>query len=727
VSQRGKVIGIILTVCLTIGLIQSVTYAKEATTSKESSTNAAASTKNQILSPVSLGTVKLKENVTVTVKNLLLMPADSNQIVGVTLSINNNSNSEINFLDYWVNLSTKSGTKLNVQTVNKNKSKIPAKSTVDINFIAEAGNDIKLTDLIVKVIRWDFSATDYTKVLGQISVAQSYSPITPGGKGRSIVADDVTASFVIKQAVIGKSESYFRPEIKLTIKNDGKRSIVLPDYQFYIMTSDNLMYPISVANVKGAVLNPLTEKDFQLTVSIPKGAKEKGWKLAVMYPIDEGKSKYPLGIFELPKASTGTAEEIGKYYSFSNNKGVYYIKLDSINRLPLEDDDLVVANMTIANKGDETLPIPTISGKYMFNESIEKAASATNNDKIISIKPGATAKIQLVSRVPYTFDISKMKLIVQQKESKGNTEDEVTDLVEFTHSGTFDQVPKVKWNVGFKLSEVGYRSEVTASNKMVFTGATADIIAVQLVINNKEKRTTNIQTLAGYFEKPDGRVYTATLDNIAEKVTAGGSAYVYAWATIPKDVDTSDMTLIVGKAVTEKTSSSTQAGEVTESLVGYTDPYSIILPSELVPQEHLQKIALPPYSLSIKKADTKIDYKNSTVHLKMTYDLKQDLTVKANTKNDKIVIEIKDSNYKSNFTKEFSLPAGVVANNSEASALSLGENTIEFNWTDEQFVLQIQNLKDYQFNVYYQRQSGYKKLIATEKIPWYVERTLQEK
>lgn len=709
-GRLRRYIFVLLSLCLVVGF-NPTTYAANSPKSIE------------VQEPTKIGTIKLKSDVIAEIKNLQMMPAESNQIIGVTLTVKNNSNAEINFLDYWININTKSGTKLNVQMVDKNVVKIPARSSLDINFYGKTSNNIKLSDLIISVIQWDFSATNYTRVLGQVNVPLRYNPATPDTVGRLIVTENTQASFIVKQSVMGKTENFYRPEIKLIIRNDGKRAITLPDYKMYVMTGDQLMYPINTDNIKGTVLNPLAEKEYQLTVSIPSGVKQSGWKLAVMYPIEEGKINYPLGLFDLPKATNEVAEEAGKFYSFNTLKGIYHIKIDSVNRLPIEEDDLVVANMTIANKGNTSLPVPTLLGKFIFNDSIERTASATNNNKLISIAPGKTANIQLVGRIPYTFDVSKFKLIIQQKESGSGTEAEVKDLVEFTHSGKFDAIRRVTPNIGFSIEDVGYRSEVKARNKMLFSGPSTDMIAVQLTIKNKEKRMTDVQKFAGYFEKADGTVYLATINNVSDKIGPGGLAYVYAWASLPKDTDISDMNLVIGKAVVEKAGS--QTNEATENIVGYAEPYSLILPKELEPQKNLQNIEFPPYSLSIKKANTKIDYANNNIQLKLNYDLVQDLLVKADTKNDKIVIELTDSSYKkTNFIKEFSLPAGL--GSSSEGALQLGENSLEITWVDDQFVRQIQNLKDYELKIYLQKQPGYKTLIASQTIPWFIDRQLTE-
>ncbi|TVX97084.1 hypothetical protein [Cohnella terricola] len=696
--------------------LQSVPYAKEA---------AAASTV-KVLEPVTLGNVKLKDNVMAKVSNLIVMPSNTNQIVGLTLTIQNNSNAEINFLDYWVNLYTKSGTKLSLQMADSKAGKIPAKSTVNIDFVGTLGNSIKITDLIVKVIKWDFSAPAYMRVLGQLSVPTTYNPITASTNGRSVITGDVKASFVVKQATIGKSESYYRPDIKLTIKNSGNRTITLPEYQLFILTKNNLMYPLTVQDMKGATLDPLTEKEFQLTASIPIAVEESGWKLAVINSINEGKDKQPLALFNLPKAQVDSGDVVGKYYTFSNSQGIYNIKLNSMNRLPIDDEDLVISNLTIANKGNTTLPFPVLTGKYILNDSIEKTVTSTNLNKIISIKPGGTANIQLVSRVPYTFDISNLSLVVQQKEKSSGSNEQLNDLVKFTTKGKFDAIDKVSYDKGYKIEDVGYRSEIKVKNQKLHTGVSVDLLVAQVTIENQEKRQIIAQKLAGYFEKPDGTVFPATFDNVTEKLSPGGTAVVYVSAAIPKNTDIKDINLVVGKAITETASSTPQSGEGTETLVGYTDPHSIKLPALSAPQEGLQNIDLSPFELSITRVGTQTRFDINEVSLNFEYSLKTNLLTKANTKDHKIIFEIKDDTRDYAFSRELALPsANPTGSGSENAALMIGENKIALQpWVNDKFVFLIDVLKDFHLNVYYQVQPGFKVLIASQKLPWYVDKKL---
>lgn len=713
-SSQRKLFSLLISLCLIFGTLGSTTFAADN------------KSEVKVKEPISLGKVKLKENVHANVKNLLIAPSDSLQVVSLTLTIENNSNSEINLIDYWVNISTKAGAKLTVQNANPSLSKVPAKSKVDIIYYSNVSSSVKLSDLVVKVIQWDFTVSSYTRVLGEIPIPNRYDPIVPAGTGATLTMDNVQASLFIKQAVIGQSDTFYRPQINLSISNSGNQSIVLPDYQFYVMTKNNILYPLPITNLKGTIIDPLMEKEFELSTNISNKINTEGLRLVVMLPINEGKGKIPLAIFNLPKSNITTGEELGKFYTFSNSKGNYSIRLDSLNRLPLEDDDLIIANLTIANTNKETLPTPTLSGKFVFNGSIEKSASLSENNKIIAIQPGKNIQIQLVGKVPYTFEISKLKLYIQQKETGGNGSEEPLNLVAFDHNSNFNEIKRVNANVGFKIDDVGYRSSVKVRNISMYSGVAANVLSAQIIIENNEKRNAMMQKLAGYFEKKDGTVYPATFEYIDEKIAPGGSAIINAWTTVPDLVDTKDISLIVGKAIVE-TGTPTNGNEPTkEQLVGYAKPYSFILPSYDEVQQNLQDIDLLSYKLSISRIATQIWFQEKQVKFNFDYTLAQDLLKKSNTKDHKIIIEIQDADPKSVFRKEFSLPGSTASSASEDTAqFKVGTHTAEIVWSNLELVNLITTLKDFQLNIYYQIAPGYKALIATQKLPWLINRNLE--
>ncbi len=677
---------------------------------------AATNQKVEVLQPQKLGKVVLKEGVTAEVNNLVLMPSDQGQTVGFTLTVNNNSNSTVDFIDYWVNLISKSGTKYTVNLVNKDSNKIAAKSSVDILFYSTVGKNVKITDLIVQVIKWDFSASSYSRVLGSLSVPSRFVVPVPAGKGRIVTTENTKISLVVNSATIGKSDKYFRPDLKVTIKNEGNVSLVLPEYELSILTTDNKMYPLTTKQLKGINLAPLAEKEIQLSASIPIAVKEGNWKLAVNLPINEGKNKFPVAIFELPKPSVVSGDQTGKYYTYITSNGIYNIRLDSINRVPLQDNDLIVSNLTIANKSNESLPAPNLIGKIKLNNSIEKEVFISTNSKVLSIPPGQTINLQAVGSVPYTLEIDKVNLTIQQKESGNESESETLDLVEFTHSGKFEPIAVINRGAKYETKDVGSRANISVQKARTFIGSNTDIVAVEIKVENLEKRITDTQKLDGYFEASDGTVFPATFQNITEKVAPKSNALIYAWATLPKETDQSNLKVVIGKAV------ETVAGEKTQSL-GYVNPQAYILPIEEQAQNSLKDIDLNPYTFTISRIATQIKYGENKVVLDFDYNLLQDLQAKTSLKDQKVIVEIVDSSKKAVYTKELSI-IGLTPEPGE-NALKVGKNSIILNWTDENLVANIYTLKDFELNIYQQIQPGYKKLIATNNLPWFVNRTIE--
>lgn len=665
----------------------------------------------------SLGKVSLKENVVAEVNNVVMIPSDHGKLVGFTLSVHNNSNAELNFIDYWVELRSKSGANFTVNAVNKDINNIAAKSTKDIIFYSQVGADVSLTDLAVRVIRWDFSFDSYTRVLGTIEVPKQYNQVTPGAAKRLVSAENTQLAFGIERATIGESEKYFRPDIEISIKNEGKRSLMLPNYEIAVLTNDGLLYPLTSRNMTNISLSPQSEEDFKLTASIPNSVNSQDWKLAVLLPVEDGKSQVPLAIFELPDEMVEQADDFGKYYTFSTKDGIYNIKIDSMNRLPIEDQDLIVANLTILNPGTDSIPLPSFTGKYMFNDSIERLATVSANDKIISISPNQSVQVQAVSKVPYTLEITDVDLTVQQQDS--GEDQELINLVEFSSKGIFDAVPVIQSNQSYTIDELGYRATVSIHKTLTFEGSNANIIGAQVKIENKESRLTNMQKMAGYFESIKGSIYQAEFQSIEEKLSPNGSAIFYAWATVPKTEDIDSMRLVIGKAVEELKSDGKDS-----QLIGYVNPNEYELPESMKAQENLQNIDLHPYLLTINKVGSQILYGEKKVVLDLDYTLEKDMLAKTNMEGQKLIVEIHDSSEDVKLEKILTLPESK-QEGSLSELLELGDKkTIKLDMPDDKQIFSIRTLKEYELNFYLEFESGYKVLIATEKFPWFANRTL---
>lgn len=672
----------------------------------------------KVVQPPKLGTVTMAAGVKADVNGLMLIPSGSGQMASFTLSIHNESNKDINFVDYWAELLTKSGTKYNVKLASEGIDKVSAKSNANVQFYSEIGKNIKLSDLKVRVFKWDFSNNEYKRPLGTIAVPQRYNPVTPAKVQQMVSTKNSDLNFYVERAVIGKSEDYFRPDIKLQITNSGKKNVTLPDYQLSVLTTEGLIYQLTAKGLKDISLGPLMDKDFQLSGSIPIKVKEGKWKLVLSTLVTDKKIMVPLAMFDLPSANAQQiASDIGTYYSFANADGVYYVKLNSINRLPIEDQDIISANLTITNKGTETLPVPNLTGQFLFDDSIKRVASVLSPEKIIGIQPGQSIDISEMCKIPYTYDISKLELTIQEKDSESS---EVNDLVAFTFRGDFSPIPNIAKGSFFTIQDIGYRSDVSIRKTQSFAGSASKIFAAQVSVVNKEKRLSDIEQLAGYFESKDGIVYPATVQKFADKILPGGNALLYVMASMPSDVETDNLKLVLGKAVYTAASTGTEQAAAADQLNGYVNAVSFALPQEQPTQENLNEIDISPFKLSLNNIGTSLHYNEGNINLTFDYNLEKNLLAKTNLDKLNLILEISDDGNNISYTKSMSLDdakAGAEVN------LEVGKDSAELQWTEPFKIYDISLLNKFNLNIYQELEPGQKKLLATEKFDWLVRNT----
>lgn len=713
--KSGLFIVIIMLICSIVIWPYQTSYADEVTTEEV-----------KVQDAVMIGKVELKDGVQAGIKNLIALPSENGQIVSFVVNIHNQNNTEFSFGDYWVELYTKSGSKLSLNLDGDANTKVQGKTSKDLIFYSKVSEHINISDLKIRMVKWNFSSSDYVDRIGEITVPQRYNPAIPAGYGREIALSNTKSIISVERSTIGKSDKYYKSEIRLMVNNNGKTTLVMPDLKMYIVTSKNFMYPITVTSFKDTRIDPLDEKEFNLSANIPITVEEGNWKLALMYTANEGKDMIPLAAFDLPKSATDSPGDSKREFTISTNDGLYHAKLDSLNRLPLEDNDLIVANLTITNRSDQTLPVPNFTGEFTFNNKVKRSVTVSQNTKVIALLPEESTTLQIAASIPYTFEINKADLLLQQKQSDGN---EIYDLVEFTNIGTFDSIPKLGSKQGFDITDVGYRSTVLIKNKMTYVGRTGNIVSAHLIITNNEKRQADMQRLAGYFEKEDGTIYPATIQHIKEKLPPGGTAMAIAQAVVPANVDLNGVRLVVGKALSESVSKGSAEGDPQTVITGYVSPYSIEMPNERKEQDNLLLVDVAPYTLTINRIRTQIEYGAAQIKLDIDYTLDQDLLTKADLTNHKIIFELKDNAKGATFYAQFPISTDPNPASIDNSKLYPGKHKLEFPaWQDPDLLLNIQTLKDYSFSIYEEIQPGYKKLIAVEKsIPWMVDRVLDTK
>ncbi|NOU95342.1 hypothetical protein GC093_19245 [Paenibacillus sp. LMG 31456] len=697
----------------------SVVTAFAADSSSASSSNGNSSGTFSTGSAPSLGTVPLNGGSYFELKNVIMLSEQKGKTVTFTVNVHNESSTDLLFIDYWVHVRTKSGNQISVRVLpqDKDKNKISAKSEQDINFYASLNETTELNDLVFEFIKWDFSQPNFERMIGDIAVPNNYSTVTPAEESHAINMTGTDVKTSIKKVLLTKNEKNYSPTVILNMENIGNRTAKLPGYQYLLRTAEGYMYPLDAKKNKDLTINPQVKEEVELSGSVPIAVSTEGWQLVIVQESTELKLNLPIAYFQLPPVSATDTIATGIEYNFSNKKGTYTTKLNSFQRLPWEDQDILAANITLMNKGVEALPLPDIAGYYMLDDAVKVEAKLIKTDKTIGLAKGASANFQFIGKMPYTYEFTTVKLVLEEKTS----ETEKEELLEFAHSSELLNIPYHNVGETYKMTGVGRNASYSVRSIKTYSGDTADIFTVQLEATNLEKRFTDISKLVAQFKTTDGTVYPAAISEIKKKIGPNASSLLFLSGTLPKGFPSSNVHLMIGEAVTEDKFTEKEA--VADA---YVNAAAFWLPNEeLTVQNDLMNIDLLPYKFSMNHINTWL--LQGQLKLTFNYELTKNLLMESNTEGRKLIIGLEDENGNKTFSREFdfkdfdSSAATVDSSGDDVNItkLTLGKHDgVKIIERDQDLIFKLETLKTYKLSIYDSFQ-GQKKLLATKKIDWF--------
>ncbi|GIP36156.1 hypothetical protein [Paenibacillus sp. J2TS4] len=685
----------------------------------------------------SIGSVSIGGSNTIELKQASLSNEESGKIVTFTLTVNNQGSSEIQFIDYWVRLKSSTGTTFPVAlfAADKDKNRIPAKSSMDFRFSAKVNDQTNLKDLTFNLIQWDFTRSDFEKPIGTISIPDSYSLLTSVGTKRMASIGNEPIKNGVKRLSVSMNDTHFLPTIYFEMENTGSRGAKLPALQFNLRTAEGLLYPLTASGIdKDTTINPRVTKEVTLTGSIPISVDENGWQLQVTQLIDLGDGttvQVPVAEFILPDSSKEEVS-LGSTYEVSNEDGTYNVRLDELKRLPWEDEDLLAAQVVISNPGTKSLPIPNLTGYFKLDDAVEVDSTVIRGDKVIGLQPGQEITVQYLGKIPYTYDFSSIKLYMQEQKDSAPKEPnpgtpgggnegggKVEDLIQFVHNADMMIVPAVGSGQKQAIHDVGRKAQYSVKEVHTFTGKSGNVMVAMVEIENLEKRFNDISKLVAHYVAPNGTVYTANISEIKSSITPGGKALLHLSGVLPQEVKTNDLQLFIGQAVKE----GKLAGKE-DTPDAYIQPLAFALPLEKTkPQDDLRNIEFFPYSLSMSNIGTTMNFLTGDLKFSFDYELGKDILVVSNTEDHKMVVEIADNDGKFKRSQEFSLDSAEEGDKGEqpggGTSLKLGSHEAVLNFNDPELVYKLESLEKYTLNVYYQFQPGQRKLIASKELKWF--------
>ncbi len=672
----------------------------------------------------SLGKVNISSAANFELLNVQELEQTTDKIVSFTLRLNNKgSQTPLNFQDYWVRVKSKGGSSFTVNLVSENKdqNQVAAGSHQDYRFYAKVSKTVKLSDLQFSMIAWDFSQSNFERVLGTISIPANYNKSVPKNRSFTVVTDKSNFNTSLKRIAVGKNDKNFLPSVTVVMENVGTQSVTGVNFQFQLRSKAGLFYPLKSTLTENTVFNPLEKKELTLSGAIPVEAGSEGWQLVLTQTLtnDKGSIAIPLASYELP-ATTAEDVSIGSEQTFSTEDGTYTAVLTSLTRVPWEDQDLLISSVSIKNKGTTPLPVPSVTGGYKLDEVVDAKADLVQFDKVLTIAPGSEIDVQFVSKIPYTYNFQKVALSLEEKAAEGEV---AAELLRFNHNADLMSITTIAAGKPHLIEAIGKRAELKTRQIDTFSSPSAKLVSATIDATNLEKRYTQTGSYVGQFQTADGAVYPATIVKPATDIAPNGKALISFQASLPSSVDTSKLQLLLGEAVetTVPPAAGDDDGKTTTS--AYVNAVVLDLPAETAtPKDTFKELELYPYKVSFEKFGTQIDFTNNEVELDFNYTLERDFMVEADTKDRRIIVEIEDPVTGFKLTHELKLDDGSPAadeGSAEGNMLELGTHSMELTKKDEDIKYRLEDLENYKLNIYDQVKPGYKKLIATKEIRWF--------
>lgn len=506
----------------------------------------------------------------------------------------------------------------------------------------------------------------------------------------------------VKKFTKNKNEKFYQTITTLNLKNAGTASFTVPKYRFFIQTADELTYPVTVEKFDNVTIDPLVSKELTLNVSIPSTVAADKWKLLMVpaAPTDKNTpdDKTPVAVFDLPD-STLDGSAPGNVYSYSNTAGTYTMALKEIERLPWEDQDIVSAGITISNSGEAALPIPSLTGYFLFDEAVKVPFKVIQRDNVLSVKQGSDLGLQLLAKIPYTNEYSSVKVVLQEK-----VDSTVNDITQFTHNDDTVSMPVIGIGNSFDLTGSGRQANLSIRSVRSYSGAEADLYTVQLDVKNLEKRFSGLANLVGYFKTKDDLMFPANISVVKKKISPQGKATLYVSTPLGREIDRSGMQLIVGEGVKDNKLAEAETPDA------YVNAVAFQLPSEpKEPKTDFNNLDLFPYTISLSNFSASIPSKNQAL-FSFKYKLMKNMLVESNMDDHQIILEFTDTSGSISFSKTYSFD--------KEGGFKQGEDTINIIENDPAIMLKIQYINDYKVNVYDQY-LGQKKLLASQTFGWF--------
>jgi len=548
--------------------------------------------------------INLEAQSKMTIYDVMLLPTSQGNQLAFKADIYNASNSELSFNYYWVRVLTKQGTRYNVKMMNEEQGTIVMpRSTKTFIFTALVDAEVKITDVQLQVIRWNFSIDNYEQHMGTVTIGSTYNPAVEWHVGKKVTIDSSPVQLIGDRYQVVTAGDNYDLRIDLNAWNRGKFTAKVPNFTYYLQTVDGLVYPVNLKSQDIQAL-PNSRSIISMQSTVPNSVDLKGLKLIIAETMNT--ATIPHMIMNLPAETIADEEqEVHDRYEYKTDDGVYSVTLKGFQRLPNNDTDIISIALELANEQNNTaLPkLDLVASIILDNIELEPGEfEGIQLDNNLNIKKGNSIIYMFSAEIPYNFEFDRIQFNLSEK--NGDNSYAIASFVNDASRFMLESTGIIR------TETVGYRSTIYVNSSDIYQGNISDIIYTDVIMTNAEPRFTTLEQLVAFY-KINGEIYfPAEIPDNKVLTMPSGKALIPITAEIPKGFEITSIELVLGTALKDTGL--------------YKQAYIMGLPeADDTVIEDFQNIRISNYTISME--EVKLYISGGSASIRFEYDLSKDI------------------------------------------------------------------------------------------------------
>ncbi|MFD1884228.1 hypothetical protein [Paenibacillus wenxiniae] len=531
--------------------------------------------------------------------------------------------------------------------------------------------------------------------LPAVSASSLTVPVT---KSRKLMIDGTTIDTQLRTASLSTSGDKAAWTLQFRLKNTGNKTIILPAYEAAIRSSEGYTFPITTKAFTRLTLKPLEEKLVQLSAEVPLQLKQQQLQLQLIEPAatttDNGTAAaqtsdtsrtgtpiiLPTAFYMIPYKQE-QSQSIQTEYTLDNNYGSFGATIESVQRLPWTTDDIVVTKLRLRNAGTASVDLPALGGWMKTqNNRISRSIQLIPENNDSSLGAGESRVYYAVAHFDTGIDMDGLKLELApvadtSSDSAGKTSSSTLDSSNPFLSLNIGQpdsaIARIARGASFHTQTTGKKAEIKERRTLTYGENSQKIVYTELEMKNEEKRSSASSRLVAYYKTPDNEYYEATIVQPEQAIGPDGKSLVNVSAKLPAAVNTSNLTLMIGEAITDGKMATAGAAPT-----GYINATELTLRPQPAPvaTSASSEMDLFPYRFAINGATGTLNQGEDTIAINMTYSLSKDNTYTMGTYGHTLILQWVDQNGRIQ-EKSFAPGTDLTVGKSIPYSLTLTSNT----------------------------------------------------